>query len=63
MRPSGRAPDELRSIRLTRRIAAAPALARYAPEEYRPGAQAQTDADLAHAARAETLRVRKASSR
>jgi choline dehydrogenase len=38
------------SIRLTRRIAAAPALARYAPEEYRPGAQAQTDADLAHAA-------------
>ena len=38
------------SIRLTRRIAAAPALARYAPEEYRPGAQAQTEAELAHAA-------------
>lgn len=38
------------SIRLTRRIVAQPALARFDPEEYRPGPQLQTDADLAQAA-------------
>jgi choline dehydrogenase len=38
------------AIRLTRRIIAARALARFAPEEYRPGAQAQSEADLVRAA-------------
>ena len=38
------------SIRLTRRIVAAPALARYAPQEYLPGMSARTDAELAEAA-------------
>jgi choline dehydrogenase-like flavoprotein len=38
------------AIRLTRRIAAAPALARFAPSEYRPGAHLVTDAELAQAA-------------
>src|SRR5690606_12892074 len=38
------------SIRLTRRIVAQQALARYAPEEYRPGSAIETDADLARAA-------------
>lgn len=38
------------AIRLTRRIAAAPALARYTPEEYLPGAALQSDAELAKAA-------------
>ncbi len=38
------------AIRLTRRICAAPALAKYTPEEYLPGAEASTDADLARAA-------------
>ena len=38
------------AIRLTRRIVAAPALARYTPEEFRPGPAAQTDAELARAA-------------
>ena len=36
--------------RLTRRIVAAPALARYQPEEYLPGPAAQSDAELAAAA-------------
>lgn len=39
-----------RAIRLTRRIAAAPALARYAPEEYLPGSAAESDEALAQAA-------------
>jgi choline dehydrogenase len=34
------------SMRIARRIAAAPALERYAPVEFRPGPQAQSDADL-----------------
>jgi choline dehydrogenase len=38
------------SMRLTRRICAAPALARFAPEEFRPGPSVQTDAELARAA-------------
>ena len=38
------------SIRLTRRICAAPALARYAPQEFRPGAAAQSEQALAKAA-------------
>jgi choline dehydrogenase len=38
------------SIRLTRRIVAAPALARFRPEEYRPGPELQTDEELARAA-------------
>jgi choline dehydrogenase-like flavoprotein len=38
------------SIRLTRRIAAAPALQEFRPEEFRPGAQLVSDADLRHAA-------------
>lgn len=40
------------SLRLVRRIVAQPALARYHPEEYRPGAAAQSDAELLAAARA-----------
>jgi choline dehydrogenase-like flavoprotein len=38
------------SIRLARRICAAPALAAYAPEEFRPGAAAQSEEDLVKAA-------------
>jgi choline dehydrogenase-like flavoprotein len=38
------------AIRLTRRIAAAPALARYRPVEYRPGAHLNSDAQLVRAA-------------
>jgi choline dehydrogenase len=38
------------SLRLTRRIAAMPALARYQPQEVKPGVQFQTDADLARLA-------------
>ncbi len=38
------------AIRLTRRICAAPALARFMPEEFRPGPHLQSDADLAKAA-------------
>ena len=37
-------------MRFTRRIMAAEALARYAPEEFRPGAAAQSDDELARAA-------------
>ena len=37
-------------MRFTRRIMAAKALARYEPEEFRPGPAAQTDEDLARAA-------------
>jgi choline dehydrogenase len=38
------------SLRLTRRIAAQPALARYAPEEFLPGPKFQSDDELARAA-------------
>lgn len=38
------------ALRLTRRIVAMPALAAYAPEEYRPGSGFTTDAELAQAA-------------
>ena len=38
------------AIRLTRRIAAAPALRGFAPEEFLPGPEATTDAELADAA-------------
>jgi choline dehydrogenase len=38
------------SLRVTRRIAAQPALARYSPEEWKPGVQYQTDEDLARLA-------------
>jgi choline dehydrogenase len=38
------------AIRLTRRIAAAPALARFEPEEFRPGEAFQSDDELARAA-------------
>jgi choline dehydrogenase len=38
------------AIRLTRRICAAPALARYRPQEYKPGAQVDGDEALAKAA-------------
>ncbi|MCS6766289.1 MAG: GMC family oxidoreductase N-terminal domain-containing protein [Candidatus Protistobacter heckmanni] len=38
------------ALRLTRRIAASPALARYKPEEFKPGSRYQSDAELAHAA-------------
>ena len=38
------------ALRLTRRIAAQPALERYAPEEFLPGAQFQSDDDLARIA-------------
>ncbi|GGC79626.1 GMC family oxidoreductase [Chelatococcus reniformis] len=40
------------SIRLTRRITAAPAMARFRPEEYKPGAGFQSDEELAAAAAA-----------
>jgi choline dehydrogenase len=40
------------AIRLTRRICAAKALARFQPEEYRPGAEFRSDAELAQAASA-----------
>ena len=38
------------SLRLARRIAAQPALARYRPDEFLPGPKAQSDEDLARAA-------------
>ncbi len=38
------------SLRVTRRIVAQPALARYRPEEWRPGPGFETDADLVRAA-------------
>ena len=38
------------SLRLTRKIVESPALAPYSPEEYKPGVQYQTDADLVKAA-------------
>jgi choline dehydrogenase len=38
------------ALRLTRRIAASQALAPYAPEEFKPGIEFQTDEDLARAA-------------
>jgi choline dehydrogenase len=38
------------SLRLTRRIAQAPALAKYSPQEFLPGPQVQDDEELAHAA-------------
>jgi choline dehydrogenase len=38
------------SLRVTRRIAAQPALAKYQPEEYKPGPQYQSDDDLARLA-------------
>jgi choline dehydrogenase len=38
------------AIRLTRQIVAAPALAQFRPEEYRPGAHLTSDAELEHAA-------------
>jgi choline dehydrogenase len=38
------------SLRVTRRIMAQPALARFAPEEFRPGPQYQSDEELARLA-------------
>ena len=38
------------SLRVTRRIAAQPALAKYKPEEWKPGVQYQTDDELARLA-------------
>ena len=38
------------SLRVTRRIVAQPALARFAPQEYKPGSQFQSDAELAQLA-------------
>ncbi len=40
------------SLRWARRIVEQPALARYAPQEFRPGAEARTDAELLAAAKA-----------
>ena len=40
----------LDSIRITRRIMSAPALARFQPQEFRPGAELQSDQDLLRAA-------------
>jgi choline dehydrogenase-like flavoprotein len=40
----------VRAIRLAREIAAQPAFARFQPEEYRPGAALESDADLVRAA-------------
>jgi len=39
-----------RSMRITRGIMAAKALAKYQPKEWRPGPSTDTDADLVHAA-------------
>jgi choline dehydrogenase len=39
-----------KAMRFTRRIMAAPALARYQPQEWRPGAAAESDAELVKAA-------------
>ena len=39
-----------RAIRLTRRIMAQQPLAKYRPEEFKPGPDYQTDEELAHAA-------------
>lgn len=55
IKPNYLATDEDRrvavaAIRLTRRICAAPALARFTPEEFKPGPAAQSDAELARAA-------------
>jgi len=55
IRPNYLATDEDRrvaaeSIRLTRRIVAAPALAPFQPQEFRPGPEFQTDEELARAA-------------
>jgi choline dehydrogenase len=55
IRPNYLATDDDRlvaaqSLRLTRRIAAQPALARYEPHEIKPGAQFQSDAELARLA-------------
>lgn len=38
------------ALKLARRIAAQPALARFRPQEFRPGPELTTDAELAHAA-------------
>jgi len=46
----------VQGMRFTRRIMAAKALARYEPEEFRPGAGAQTDAELARAERRSSTR-------
>jgi len=40
----------VRSIRLTRKIAAQPSFARFSPEEYKPGPAFETDEELARAA-------------
>lgn len=55
IRPNYLATDEDRRIaveglRFTRRIMAAQALARYRPEEWKPGTAVQTEAELSHAA-------------
>ena len=55
IRPNYLSTDEDRrvaveAIRLTRRICAAPALARFRPEEYRPGVASQSEAELVRAA-------------
>jgi choline dehydrogenase len=55
IRPNYLATDQDRrvaiaAIRLTRRICAAPALARFSPEEFKPGPAAQSDEELALAA-------------
>ncbi|MGQ3004278.1 MAG: GMC oxidoreductase, partial [Hydrogenophaga sp.] len=47
------------SLRVTRRIVAQPALAKYQPEEFKPGLQYQTDEELARLAGVDRhLRVR-----
>ena len=55
IRPNYLSTDEDRrvavdAIRLTRKIAAAPALARFAPDEYRPGVSFQSEPELVRAA-------------
>jgi choline dehydrogenase len=55
IKPNYLATDEDRrvavaAIRLTRRICGAPALARFAPEEFKPGSEFQSDAELEKAA-------------
>ena len=55
IRPNYLSTDEDRrvaadAIRLTRRLAAAPALARFTPQEYRPGAELRSEVELVRAA-------------
>ena len=46
------------SLRVTRRIAAQPALAKFKPQEWKPGTQYQSDEDLARLAGGRLLQAK-----